>query len=101
MLAAVVFDVDGVLVDSHAAHLASWRALAAEAGRSVSTAQFRASFGRTSREFIRELWGADAPNPAEVAALEARKEAHYRRIAAETLPPMDGAVELIDALRAA
>ena len=40
-VAGVIFDMDGVLIDSSDAHLQSWRQLAAEFGRQVTEEQFR------------------------------------------------------------
>lgn len=97
-LAAVIFDVDGVLVDSWDAHLASWQNTATELGRPFSRNQFAASFGRTSREIIREyLLGEDACDEL-VRRIDERKEWLYRQIISESFPEMDGAAELIDLL---
>ena len=54
---AVIFDVDGVLVDSYHAHFESWRDVAGEAGLELTEAQFAATFGRTSRDIIRHHLG--------------------------------------------
>jgi beta-phosphoglucomutase len=96
----VIFDVDGVLVDSYAAHLASWQAALRERGLDLSEKDFQRTFGRTSREILRELF-ADHVRDADVPALDDRKEMLYRDILARSFPAMDGAVELIDALAAA
>ena len=53
---AVIFDMDGVLVDSYHAHARSWRVMAAERGLTMTAAQFDATFGRTSREIIAAIW---------------------------------------------
>lgn len=101
---AVIFDIDGVLVDSYEPHLESWKMLAAELGQSVTAEQFAGSFGRTSKDIIRLWWGGllgDALTDAKIAELDDRKEAAYREVIAKTKPVMDGAVELIDALHAA
>jgi beta-phosphoglucomutase len=99
-LLAVIFDMDGVLVDSYRAHHESWRALAEEHGIGMSEARFAELFGRTSREIIGELW---RPGMSEqrIAAMDARKEGFYRAILEENFPAMDGAVALIDSLVAA
>ena len=96
---AVIFDIDGVLVDSYRAHFESWRRLAAERGLEVTEAMFAACFGRTSRDIIRGWWG-DAVGDAEARALDERKEALYRDIVRADFPAMDGAVELIESLHA-
>jgi beta-phosphoglucomutase len=96
----VIFDVDGVLVDSYDAHFQSWRDILAENGRELSEEGFAQTFGRTSREIIAHFWG-DGVSAAESRAIDDRKEALYRDIVRRSFPAMDGAVELIDALRAA
>lgn len=91
---AVVFDMDGVLVDSWRAHFESWRTVCRERGRELSEAEFAAGFGRTSREVLEGLFGPGALSPQEIAELDRRKEALYRRMVEHELPVVDGAVEL-------
>ncbi|REK30222.1 MAG: HAD family phosphatase [Planctomycetota bacterium] len=98
---AVIFDVDGVLIDSYNAHFESWQRLAAENGLTMSEAEFARDFGRTSREIIADLWPSAAESEARVAEMDDRKEALYREIIEADFPAMAGAVELIDALDAA
>ena len=97
---AVIFDMDGVLVDSYRAHYESWRALAEEHGIALSEARFAELFGRTSREIIGELCGPGI-SERRSAAMDGRKEGFYRAALEKNFPAMDGAVELIDALVAA
>ncbi len=100
MQRAVIFDVDGVLVDSWDAHFRSWRDVLREHGLDMSEDEFGRTFGRTSREIIRSFWG-DEVDDATARAIDDRKEALYRDLVREAFPVMDGAVALIDALRAA
>ena len=92
---AVIFDMDGVLVDSYRAHWESWHFMAEELGRGLSEDQFVTTFGRTSREIIAEHWGADSLTPDEIAEFDRRKEALYREIVDRDFPAMEGAAELI------
>lgn len=94
----VIFDVDGVLVDSYEAHKASWMRLANETGVEFSEADFASTFGRTSREIIREHWPVGDHSDERVEILDGKKEAWYREIIEDDFPVMQGAVELIDAL---
>jgi beta-phosphoglucomutase len=96
---AVIFDVDGVLVDSYQAHFASWRRLYGELGRDYSEAAFAADFGRRSGDILRRTLG-DQLTDGQVHELDQRKEALYRDLLRKNFVPMDGAVELIDALAA-
>ncbi len=97
---AVIFDMDGVLVDSFGPHRDSWLLAAREAGVEMTAEQFATTFGRTSREIIRRFWG-DGLDDAQMRAIDDHKEALYRDMVRDDFPMMDGAVELIDALRAA
>jgi beta-phosphoglucomutase len=96
--AGVLFDMDGVLVDSYGPHLASWRALAEREGLPFDRAALTRLFGRTSHEMIGELWPERA---GESDALSRRKEAIYRELVASRFPAMPGARELAAALHAA
>lgn len=96
----VIFDMDGVLVDSAPAHQESWRRLAARYGVEVSAEQFKHSFGQTSRDIIRTLWGSNVSDDA-MARYDAEKEAIYRQIIRGNVPLMLGCRELLSALKAA
>jgi len=94
---AVIFDMDGVLVNSYHAHFESWQQTASKYGVSITEDQFARSFGRTSREIIPNLWPGRF-NDAAVAAFDRDKEAAYRDILRRNFPAMDGAADLIAAL---
>jgi beta-phosphoglucomutase len=98
---ATIFDMDGVLIDSYQAHFQSWVTMAAHHGLSISEQQFRASFGKTSRESMAIYWGPGRFSDEEVRTMDLEKEAEFRRIIAADFPAMPGAVELITALRQA
>jgi len=93
----VIFDMDGVLVDSYRAHYESWRLTARRFGVDMTEAQFAATFGRTSREIINALWPNRFDDQA-VAVFDREKEAAYRDILRRRFPEMDGASDLIEAL---
>jgi beta-phosphoglucomutase len=97
---AVIFDLDGVLVDSYRAHFESWSRLYSELGADYSESAFAADFGRTSRDILRRTLGQQLSDE-RLRRLDERKEALFREILQTDFPAMDGAVELIDALAAA
>ncbi|MEY3457216.1 MAG: hypothetical protein RL215_373 [Planctomycetota bacterium] len=96
----VIFDMDGVLIDSYAAHLQTWQECCRRHGRECSEEQFLAGFGRTSREVIRETW-VNPPDDAAIAAFDEEKELLYRQLISQNFPHMPGAARLIEELAAA
>jgi len=94
----VIFDMDGVLVDSYAAHMRSWQLLGNELGRPISEAEFARTFGQTSRDIIRTLFGPDRSD-REVRALDERKESLYRELIRNNVPIMPGAAEVLNRVR--
>jgi beta-phosphoglucomutase len=96
--AAVIFDMDGVLVDTYAAHYRSWQQIAESEGLPLTEAQFAATFGRTSREIITHLWGPDRYDDAQLAELDRQKEAAFRCIIEAGFPAMPGAAALVRSL---
>lgn len=97
----VIFDLDGVLIDSFHAHFESWKGVAAEHGVALTEQEFARTFGRTSREIIVSTWAVPDLTDERVREIDDRKETRYREIIAHHLPIMEGALVLIDALRAA
>lgn len=100
MASAVIFDMDGVLVASAAAHAASWRIVARQDGIQMSADHFRETFGRPSRDIIRMTWGQELSDE-QVRAIDDRKERAYRDLIRGMVPLTVGAREVLAALRAA
>lgn len=94
---AVIFDVDGVLVDSYQPHFLSWRQMLGELGEEFTEATFRETFGRTNPDIFATLYD-EKYSSAEVKEAADRKEAIYRELIEKDFPSVDGAVEIIDLL---
>ncbi len=97
---AVIFDVDGVLVDSYDAHRIAFMQLAQKLDTKFTDEDFTKSFGRTSRDILRTWFDPDMSD-ADIALHDGEKEAAYRDIVRKEFPAMGGAVELIDQLHMA
>ena len=93
-VAAVIFDLDGVLVDTEPVHLAATRALIAPA--EISNEQYERFIGRGGfKEWIESTYGIAR------AEIDARSsELFYAEIERASLAPLPGAVELIEAIGA-
>jgi len=98
----IIFDLDGVLVDSSSFHLEAWKRLAAEEGFPVRVTEswFKSTFGQRNDTILATLAGRPLP-PEEITRLSARKEKLFRKLAAVGLQPLPGAVELVQALHRA
>jgi HAD superfamily hydrolase (TIGR01509 family) len=93
---SVVWDLDGVIVDSAEAHNASWVAMAAEFGVPYNPdTDFKGIFGRHNTDIIKQLWGVS--DPSQIARMADSKETNFRR-AAVRLKPLPGVVDLLTAL---
>jgi beta-phosphoglucomutase len=89
--------MDGVLVDSGAAHFASWAQLGDEIGTPFTRALFDRTFGMHNNQII-PLWLGATVSEDEVRRHGLRKEELYRAVARDVLRPLPGAVELVTAL---
>jgi beta-phosphoglucomutase len=95
---AVIFDMDGVLVDTYHAHYRSWLEMAEAEGLHFTEEEFASTFGRTSREIIALYWGEGRLDDAQIAELDGRKEAAFRRMIETDFPAMPGIAELLHSL---
>ena len=96
---AVIWDLDGVIIDSANEHRLAWHRLAQEENIPYSDEQFWATFGWRNDAIMPTLFG---PISAEHAsALADRKEAYFRELIGETAHALPGAIELMSALHEA
>ena len=72
---AVVWDLDGVIVDSGDAHNASWVGMAHDFGVPYNPqTDFKGIFGRHNTDIITSLWHVTAPD--QIASFSQRSAAH-------------------------
>jgi beta-phosphoglucomutase family hydrolase len=95
-LRAVIWDLDGVIIDSAEEHRQAWQRLAREEGIQFSDADFWATFGKRNDDIIAVIWGPQAPE--RVQALANRKEAYFRELIRKTAAPLPGSIELLQGL---
>lgn len=95
---AVIFDMDGVMVQTAPQHFAAWRQVFAEMGREFSKEEFRATFGRRNQEILRHILG-DGISEVQVEVLGRKKEEHYRALVRGEVEAAPGFIPLLEALR--
>lgn len=77
---AVLWDVDGTLVDTAELHYQAWLVLAGQIGKPFARADFAATFGLRNQDIIPGIFGAHL-SAHDVAELGERKEESYRAAA--------------------
>lgn len=87
---AVLWDMDGVLVDSGGLHRRAWRLFLQQRGLSIGDQVFALGFGRPNEEVLPGFFGP-ALSRTEIARLSAEKERCYRDlVASEGICPTPG-----------
>ena len=98
---AVLWDMDGTLVDSGDLHFAAWRETMIALGRDLTRAEFDATFGQRNDAILRRLVDR-AISVAEIARIGDDKEARYRAlVTAHGIAPLPGALDWLRRLDAA
>src|SRR5581483_6444537 len=90
---AIIFDLDGVIADSHTLHERAWRDLLGAMGQ-APTADFSKILrqGKTRKDILKTLFPG-YPNQ-ELISLGVKKEALYQEKSGD-LPPVAGVIEWI------
>ena len=100
MTKAVLFDVDGTLIDSNDQHARAWVGALAEAGYPIPFERVRPLIGMGGDKVLPELVpGLEEDSPQGKTIGEARKRIFKER-ELDTIPPTRGARELLEAVRA-
>lgn len=100
MTRAVLWDLDGTLVDSAELHWLSWRDTMAAEGITLTHQQFLESFGQKNDRIL-PGWLGPGADSKRIARVSDAKEAEYRRLAGvHGLTPLPGAAEWVRRLRA-
>ncbi len=96
-LRAVLFDIDGTLVDSNYLHVDAWERGLAEAGIPAPAWRIHRSIGMDSSKLLEAVAG-EAPDEAAARAKDLHSE--YYKQAANRLRPFDGARDLLTEIEA-
>lgn len=98
---AVLWDLDGTLVDSGEYHWQAWREVMEAEGRPISRQEFLDSFGQRNDRIL-STWMGEAVSLGTITRVGDAKEARYRQLAREGgLEPLPGAAAWVERLHAA
>jgi beta-phosphoglucomutase len=92
---AVLWDLDGVLVDSRWFHYQTWKEILPQFGVELSLEKFDHTFGLNNMSFLREIFG-DSVDHEFIQKVSTIKEARFRNCIKGRLKPLPGAVKWLD-----
>jgi HAD superfamily hydrolase (TIGR01509 family) len=99
MIKAVLWDLDGTLVDSAEFHWQAWRDVMAGAGLPITHDQFVQSFGKRN-DLILSGWLGEDAGPERLRRLSEEKEARFRALVrAHGIEPLPGVREWVARLQ--
>lgn len=96
---AVIWDLDGVILDSADEHRRAWHRLAEDEGIVFTDADFWATFGKRNNDIIPHYWNVTSAK--HLQELADRKETYFREFVRETAAFLPGAEELMRGLHEA
>ncbi|WP_224367664.1 HAD family hydrolase [Hyalangium versicolor] len=99
--AAVLFDLDGVIIDTTELHYRVWEEFARAHGRVLYRDELQATNGRRAGEVMR-AWFGEGLSDQEISALVQERETLFnRRLATEPVSEVPGVREFLEDLRRA
>ncbi len=95
----LVWDMDGVLVDSGQAHYAAWKALFDELGYPLTAEQVSQTLGMSNLPILRTWLGSDTPTETLVDIAN-RKERYFRSLVGQHVHLLPGVALWLERARA-
>lgn len=100
MARAVIFDLDGVLIDSTEAHFRAWRVVCRDLGIELTWDLFVKTIGTSNDVTVETIFGKGV-SPERSRELAHAKEERYRVEVRSNMVVIDGAADLIERLHQA
>ena len=94
---AVIWDMDGVIVDTAPYHLGAWQYVFQKRGVNFTDRDFKRNFGQRNDTIIRNALGENTTQ-SDINVIASEKEDYFRRTVAQNIKPLPGAIKLIKAL---
>lgn len=94
---ALLFDMDGVIIDSNPFHTIALKQFCKQHGHDLTEEQLREKiYGRTNKDWIKNLFGEISPDQMKKYADE--KEQLFRDLYKDDIKPLDGLISFLDQL---
>jgi beta-phosphoglucomutase len=91
---AILWDMDGVLVDSSPVHVTAWKQVLSDMGIQFDSQKFKQIYGLKNSEFLKILVPRQF-NDMEIKSLVDQKEAQFRKIS-RNLKPIPGVIKWLN-----
>ncbi|GAB3977853.1 HAD family hydrolase [Spirosoma terrae] len=99
---AVIFDMDGVIVDTNPHHRTAWREYYQRNGKTLSDSDFvQYVSGKHNNDIVAHLFAGQPLTPEEVLRLAHEKEALFRELYQPVITPVQGLVDFLKSLKEA
>ena len=92
---ALIFDMDGVIVNNHQWHFKAWVEFGRRHGFSITKDDFIKHFGSTNQQVMKSLFG-ETISEKEIAVLSDEKEYIYRELYRIHIKPVKGLAEFLE-----
>lgn len=95
---AVLWDMDGTLVDSAEYHWQAWRETMAHEGSPITHEQFLATFGQRNDSILRQWLGKEILPESIQRIGDAKEELYRRQVRLQGIVPLPGSLEWVHKL---
>ncbi|MBS1748182.1 MAG: HAD family phosphatase [Bacteroidetes bacterium] len=98
---AVIFDLDGTLIDNNSYHIEAFRAFYQKIGKPFSLDEYKQHInGRMNKEIFNYIFNTEL-SPEKIEAYTNEKESLYRELYARHIRPINGLIDFLNELEAA
>ena len=98
MIKALLFDLDGVIIDSGDFHFKAWQVFCSRFSQDFTIEEFKKGFGQTNKDILSDLLKKSL-TAEELQLYSDEKEAIFRNLAQGNIKPIPGILEYIKEMK--